>query len=120
MFNLFQIGLLLAQTEADQRAINNFSPTLKFYYLLTDSPSASNWLLWITITALSILVYKLGFEKQLVLWKSAIIYTFLILGCLFLTFLAIFLPITEALMVAALILIIYKVRLNREKKAGNV
>ncbi|HLU23391.1 MAG TPA: YlaH-like family protein [Bacillaceae bacterium] len=105
---------------SDQKAIDSFSPTLRFYYLLTDSPSISNWLLWITITALTIVVYKLGFAKKLPLLKSAIIYTFLIAGCLFLTFLAIFLPITEGLMVAALILIIYKIRLHRERKSGAI
>ncbi|MBW8348678.1 YlaH-like family protein [Bacillus sp. IITD106] len=117
--NLLHIGdFLLALTTSDIRAINNFSPTLRFFYQLTNSASATNWLLWLTITGLSILVYKLGFAKKLPILKSAIIYLFLIVGCLFLTFLAIFLPITEGLMVAALILIIYKIRLNREKKAG--
>ncbi|MBS4193848.1 YlaH-like family protein [Lederbergia citri] len=117
--NLLHIGdFILALTTSDLRAINNFSPTLRFFYELTNSASAANWLLWLTITGLAILVYKLGFAKKLPLMKSAIIYLFLIVGCLFLTFLAIFLPITEGLMVAALILIIYKIRLNREKKAG--
>ncbi|MCJ8006130.1 YlaH-like family protein [Lederbergia wuyishanensis] len=111
-------GFVLALTRSDLRAIDNFSPTLKFFYQLTDSAQTSNWLLWLTITGLAILVYKLGFAKKLPLLKSAIIYLFLIVGCLFLTFLAIFLPIAEGLMVAALILIIYKIRLNRERKSG--
>ncbi|MCJ7843271.1 YlaH-like family protein [Lederbergia sp. NSJ-179] len=87
---------------------------------MTDNPTATNWLLWITITALAILVYKLGFAKKLPLLKSFIIYLFLIVGCLFLTFLAIFLPIAEGLMVAAVILIIYKIRLKREKNSGAI
>ncbi|GIN57514.1 YlaH-like family protein [Lederbergia ruris] len=111
---------LLGSVNADQIAIERFSPTLKFYYTLTNNPTATNWLLWMTITALAILVYKLGFAKKLPILKSLIIYLFLIVGCLFLTFLAIFLPITEGLMVAAAILIIYKIRLRREKKAGTV
>jgi len=117
--NLLNLGgLVLALTRSDLRAIDNFSPTLKFFYQLTDSAQTSNWLLWLTITGLAILVYKLGFAKKLPILKSAIIYLFLIVGCLFLTFLAIFLPIAEGLMVAALILIIYKIRLNRERKSG--
>ncbi|CAM4045770.1 YlaH-like family protein [Lederbergia lenta] len=116
MNNMF----VLALTSADQRAIDKFSPTLRFFYNLTNSPALANWLLWITLTGLAVLVYKLGFAKKLPLGKSIVIYLFLIIGCLFLTFLAIFLPIAEGLMVAALILIIYKVRLNREKKAGRI
>lgn len=116
MNNMF----ILALTSADQRAIDKFSPTLRFFYNLTNSPSLANWLLWITLTGLAILVYKLGFAKKLPLGKSLVIYLFLIIGCLFFTFLAIFLPIAEGLMVAALILIIYKVRLNREKKSGRI
>ncbi len=120
MSNIFNIGFILAQVKTDQYALDHFSPTLKFYYTMTNNASVSNWLLWITITALAILVYKLGFAKKLPLLKSAIIYLFLIVGCLFLSFLAIFLPITESLMVAALILIIYKVRLNKERKSGTI
>ncbi|WP_071395476.1 YlaH-like family protein [Bacillus tuaregi] len=75
------------------------------------------WLLYITILLLSIIVFKLGFAQKLPLLKSVIIYLFLIFGCTFLTFLAIFLPIAEGLVVAALILIIYKIRLHRHKNA---
>src|SRR5690606_15157329 len=116
MSSLFVLGL----SKADQHAIDNFSPTLKFYYQLTNNPEISNWLLFITISALAILVYKLGFAKKLPILKSLVIYLFLLGGCLFFTFLAIFLPIAEGLMVAALILIVYKIRLNREKKSGNI
>ncbi|WP_338451915.1 YlaH-like family protein [Niallia oryzisoli] len=75
------------------------------------------WLLYITILLLSIIVFKLGFAQKLPLLKSVIIYLFLIFGCTFLTFLAIFLPVAEGLVVAALILIIYKIRLRRHKNA---
>jgi len=111
---------VLALSTADQRALDRFSPTLRFYYDLTQNAQTANWMLYITITALSILVYKLGFAKKLSILKSAVIYLFLLSGCLMLSFLAIFLPIAEGLMVAALILIIYKIRLNREKKSGTI
>jgi hypothetical protein len=65
---------------------------------------------------LSALVYKLGFAKKLPLWQNVIIYVFLFLGCIMLTFFAFFLPIVEGLIVAALILIVYKTRLWREKR----
>ncbi|KAB2337364.1 hypothetical protein F7731_07065 [Cytobacillus depressus] len=74
------------------------------------------WLLYLTIIALCIIVFKLGFAKKLPIAKSMIIYLFLILGCTVLTFFAVFLPITEGLVVAALILIIYKIRLHQSKK----
>jgi len=77
------------------------------------------WLLYITILILCIVVYKLGFSQKLPLLKSIIIYLFLIIGCTFLSFLGIFLPIAEGLVVAALILIIYKIRLQRHKNALN-
>jgi len=74
------------------------------------------WMLYLTIFALSVLVYKLGFAKKLPILKSAVIYTFLALGCTVLTFLGIFLPVAEGLVVAALVLIIYKIRLYQAKK----
>ncbi len=62
--------VVLGLTKADQRAIDKFSPFLRFYYELTDSPVAANWLLFITIILLSVLVYKLGFAKELPLFKG--------------------------------------------------
>lgn len=85
-------------------------------FQLDKNPEVGTPLLYLTIVALCILVYKLGFAKPLSLGKSIIIYLFLFLGCTVLTFLAIFLPITEGLVVAALILIIYKIRLYNQKK----
>ncbi|AIM17553.1 MULTISPECIES: YlaH-like family protein [Neobacillus] len=90
-----------------------FFPAL---YKVIEQPKVGMWLLYLTITALSVLVYKLGFAKKLPLGKSIIIYIFLILGSTMLTFLGIFLPIAEGLVVAALILIIYKIRLWQSKK----
>lgn len=99
----------------------NVSDRLSFFAKLFQvevNPTLGMWLLYFTIVALSILVYKLGFAKQLPIMKSMIIYAFLIFGCTFLTFLGIFLPVAEGLVVAALILIIYKIRLHKEKKKG--
>jgi hypothetical protein len=85
-------------------------------YRVEEQPDIGMWMLYLTIVGLSILVYKLGFAKKLPIAKSVLIYLFLILGCTFMTFLGIFLPIAEGLVVAAMILIIYKIRLHQQKK----
>jgi hypothetical protein len=97
----------------------NVAERLSFFpalYNVTEQPKIGMWLLYLTIVALSIVVYKLGFAKKLPLGKSLMIYIFLSAGCLILTVLGIFLPIAEGLVVAALILIIYKIRLHQSKK----
>ena len=88
-------------------------------YKVNENSDIGMWLLYFTILFLTILVFKLGFAQKLPLLKSLIIYLFLIFGCSFLTFLGIFLPIAEGLVVASLILIIYKIRLYRYKKQDN-
>lgn len=85
-------------------------------YQVDVQPKVGMWMLFLTITGLSILVYKLGFAKKLPVAKSILIYLFLVLGCTFMTFLGIFLPVAEGLIVAAMILIIYKIRLHQQKK----
>ncbi|MGG5253090.1 YlaH-like family protein [Neobacillus sp. SM06] len=85
-------------------------------YKVNEQPKVGMWLLYITIVILAVIVYKLGFAKKLPLGKSAIVYFFLVIGCTILTFFAVFLPVAEGLVVAALILIIYKIRLRQAKK----
>lgn len=72
--------------------------------------------LLVLIFILCAIVFKLGFAKTLPLWQNVIIYIFLFLGCILLTFFAFFLPIVEGLIVAALILIVYKTRMRIEKR----
>ncbi|WP_456275638.1 YlaH-like family protein [Bacillus sp. AK128] len=88
-------------------------------YQIDQNPEVGMWLLYITIFLLSALVYKLGFAKKLPILKSIVIYFFLGLGCSLLTILAVSLPVVEGLMVAALVLIVYKVRLYQSKKEGS-
>ena len=76
----------------------------------------AGFVLLFVIYALSAIVFKLGFAKALPLWQNMIIYMMLFLGCIMLTFFAFFLPIVEGLLVAALILIVYKSRMWREKR----
>ncbi|MFE8695334.1 YlaH-like family protein [Cytobacillus sp. FJAT-53684] len=85
-------------------------------FKVQENSGVGMWLLYLTIVALCIIVFKLGFAQKLPIIKSILIYLFLILGCTILTFFAVFLPITEGLVVAALILIIYKIRLRQTKK----
>ena len=100
----------------------DISERLSFFaalYKVDENSDLGMWLLYLTILFLSILVFKLGFAQKLPFLKSVIIYLFLVFGCSFLTFLGIFLPITEGLVMASLILIIYKIRLYRYKKYEN-
>ncbi|ABO66314.1 hypothetical protein CW755_01260 [Geobacillus thermodenitrificans] len=85
-------------------------------YDVHEDPERGMWLLYATVLLLSALVYRLGFARRLPLLKSVIIYTLLALGCTILTFFAVFLPIAEGLTVAALVLIIYKIRLKEAKQ----
>ncbi|WP_332648129.1 YlaH-like family protein [Lysinibacillus sp. 54212] len=90
--------------------------TRYIYDYLEPNYDAAGYVVFILVFILSAIVFKLGFAKELPLIKNIIIYTFLFLGCIVLTFLALFLPMIEGLIVAALILIIYKTRLWREKR----
>jgi len=99
------------------------SENLSFFAMLfrvDENPQTGMWLLYGTILVLAIIVFKLGFARRLPILKALVIYLFLIFGCTFLTFLGIFLPVAEGLVVAAVILIIYKIRLHRAKKEGTV
>ncbi|WP_440620220.1 YlaH-like family protein [Bacillus subtilis] len=99
--------------------MNDVSERLSFFaalYQVDRQPVAGMWLLYGTIFVLAVIVFKLGFAKRLPVLKSAVVYVFLALGCTVLTFLGVFLPVAEGLVVAALILIIYKIRLYQSKK----
>jgi hypothetical protein len=85
-------------------------------YQVNTQPKVGMWLLYFTVLVLSIIVYRLGFAKKLPLLKNVIIYALLALGCTILTFFAVFLPVAEGLVIAALVLIIYKVRLHQAKR----
>ncbi|MFP7202888.1 YlaH-like family protein [Lysinibacillus halotolerans] len=88
-------------------------------YLYENLPSyaVAGYVVFFLVFILSAIVYKLGFAKNdLSLIKNVIIYIFLFIGCIVLTFLALFLPMIEGLIVASLILILYKIRLWREKR----
>lgn len=83
-------------------------------YNVHEQPITGMWLLYATTVVLAIIVYRLGFARKLPMLKNVVIYTLLVLGCTILTFFAVFLPVAEGLLVAAVVLIIYKWRLRRE------
>lgn len=95
--------------------LQGFSPSLRFFIELTDVKTGT-WLQFITLIILTVIVYKFGFAKKLSILKNVVIYTCLVLGCFVLLIFSYGLPIVEGLAVAALILIIYKIRLHQEKK----
>nr|WP_286138389.1 YlaH-like family protein [Bacillus sp. AFS055030] len=74
------------------------------------------WILYGLIVVLSIVVYHLGFAKKLSILKNLIIYVLLMIGCSFLTFLALRIPIVEALLASVFVLGVYKIRLHQSKK----
>lgn len=91
-------------------------PLARFLYESLPSYEVAGYVLFAIIFLLSAFVYKLGFAKKLPIRQNAVIALFLLIGGLGLTFLALFLPIVEGLIIAALILILYKIRLWREKR----
>lgn len=97
----------------------SFESRLTFFaalFQVDKQPKLGMWLLYLTICLLCIIVYKLGFARKLPLLKSLVVYAFLLFGCSILTFLGVVLPITEGLVVAALILIVYRIRRHFEHK----
>ncbi|WP_235753845.1 YlaH-like family protein [Psychrobacillus sp. INOP01] len=105
--------------EEKQFVFGRMSSISRYIYEVMPSYDIAGYVLFILIFLLSVLVYKLGFAKKLRFSQNAVIYVFLLLGCLMLTFLAFFLPVVEGLIVAALILIIYKIRLRLEKRQSS-
>lgn len=104
--------------EEQQFVFDRMSGLSRFIYEQMPNFDVAGYVLFFIIFALSVLVYKLGFAKRLRLGQNIVIYLFLFIGCLVLTFLAFFLPIVEGLIVAALILIIYKIRMRLEKRGS--
>ncbi|MET1177878.1 YlaH-like family protein [Peribacillus simplex] len=85
-------------------------------YRVDENPEAGMWYLYLTVFGLCILVYQLGFAKKLPLLKNVVIYVVMALGCTLLSFFAVFLPMGEALVIASLVLGIYRFRLHNSRK----
>lgn len=89
-------------------------------YNVQDHPVSGMWLLYGTISLLCIIVYRLGFARKLNVLQNIIIYFILVLGCSILTFFAVFLPVGEGLVLAIVVLSVYKIRLHRFKKQETI
>ncbi|MGG0655965.1 YlaH-like family protein [Rummeliibacillus pycnus] len=124
---LFKSGLLLklnftqvaasTLTDGHDQVFNRMSGVARYIYENAPSYTVAGYILLAVIFILTAIVYHLGFARSsLKAWQTAVIYVFLFVGCIILTFLAFFLPMVEGLIVAALVLILYKVRLRRDKK----
>ncbi|MEB2278697.1 MULTISPECIES: YlaH-like family protein [Lysinibacillus] len=113
--NVIQVA---AQTNAEEtaEAYKKMAGITRFLYENLPNYDIAGYVLFALVFLLSALVYKLGFAKKLKLSQNIVIYIFLFLGCIILTFFALYLPMVEGLIVAALILIVYKTRLWREKR----
>ncbi len=104
-------------TDGHDLVFNRMSGVARYIYESAPSYSVAGYILLAVIFVLTAIVYHLGFARSaLKAWQTAVIYVFLFFGCIILTFLAFFLPMVEGLIVAALVLIVYKMRLRRDKK----
>ena len=106
-------------TDETTRVYNRMSGITRYIYENMPNYDAAGYVVFILVFILSAIVFKLGFARELPLLKNIIIYIFLFVGCIMLTFFAFFLPMIEGLMVAALILVVYKSRMWREKREEN-
>ncbi len=113
--NVIQVA---ASTNAEEttRVYERMAGITRFLYENLPSYEIAGYVVFLLVFVLSAIVYKLGFAKKLKLSQNIVIYVFLFVGCIMLTFFALFLPMIEGLIVAALILIIYKTRMWREKR----
>ncbi len=108
------------KVEDSELVASKMSGIAKLIYEVMPGFNSAGYVLFALVFLLAALVYKLGFARKIKPLQNLVIYTFLFIGCLVLTFLAFFLPIVEGLIVAALILIIYRVRRLNEHKEDPV
>ncbi|GGG20763.1 hypothetical protein GCM10007425_13960 [Lysinibacillus alkalisoli] len=104
------------ETGTREAALNDLTGITRFIYEVSPSNEVAGYIVFGAVFLLCAIVYKLGFARsKLKLWQNLIVYGCLFLGCIVLTFLALALPMIEGLIVAVLILAIYKGRLKFEK-----
>jgi hypothetical protein len=86
--------------------LDNFGTSINFF-----------WVFYILNFIFGIISYKLGFAKKLPLIKSVVIYILFAIGVFVITIFSILgLPITESLIIIALVLAIYRFRLHNQRK----
>lgn len=113
--NVIQVAAQVNAKETED-AYEKMAGITRFLYENMPNYDIAGYVLFFLVFLLTAIVYKLGFAKKLKRSQNIIIYIFLFLGCILLTFFALYLPMVEGLIVAALILIVYKTRMWREKR----
>lgn len=116
LFGALNVVLASASNAGEDFVYKNMYPVAKYVYqqFQPESYNIAGFILLAVIYALCIVVYNLGFAKKLLLWQNVIIYIFLFIGCVLLTFFAFFLPVIEGLLIIAVVLILYKIGRRRE------
>lgn len=114
--NFMQVAATTPSSDTNEDFVKeSMSGVARFIYETAPSYNSAGYILLTTIFILSAIVYHLGFARSnLKLWQNAVIYVFLFLGCLILTFLAFFLPMVEVLIITAFFLVGYKIRRKKE------
>ncbi|TFB23342.1 hypothetical protein E3U55_05870 [Filobacillus milosensis] len=101
----------------NQTLEDQFYLPIEKYFLIEIGGVQGFWLLFLTVVALAIITYKLGFAKDLPLLKSLIVYIILGFGCFILVLFSIGgLPIAEVLVITSIVLAIYRYRLHKERR----
>lgn len=102
--------------------VKDASPSFSFIAQWLGAENPENFftifpILYILVCILTIIVFNLGFARKLPLLKQVVIYLVLLVGNILLAFFAVTMPIVESLLIAAVVLIIYKLRLRSHNKA---
>lgn len=103
----------------ETEVLNELTGISRFIYENAPNYTVAGYIVFFSIFILCAIVYQLGFARKLNFWQNIVIYICLFIGCIVLTFFALSLPMMEGLIVAALILIVYKIRLWREKREAS-
>ena len=78
------------------------------------------WIFYVLNLIFGAISFKLGFARELPLLKNIFVYIMLAVGTYVITIFSIFkLPITESLIIIAVVLAIYRYRLHKQRKAKN-
>ncbi|HEY4567405.1 MAG TPA: YlaH-like family protein [Savagea sp.] len=99
-----------AEVDSFVSALDRMTGVSQLIYAQASDLNTGGLILFAVVLLLSAFVYKLGFAQKIKWWQNIIVYVSLAIGCLILTFLAIYLPVVEGLLVASGILIIYRIR----------
>ena len=111
--NSIQASEMREGTEVE--VLEDLTGISRFIYENAPNYTVAGYIVFFSVFILCAIVYQLGFARKLNLLQNLVVYICLFIGCIFLTFFALSLPMMEGLLVAALFLVIYKIRLSREK-----